>query len=331
MKRASVFLAIAVVLSALSGPAWAVKVDRDFHESFEVRGGFRLDLHHGDGDVTITPWDKDVIDITVRYRSDVTRVGLGGPPDFEVEFKEGEDFVRVIGRMTPAGPAFFQSLRVHEYAYTIQAPSYVVLKLDGDDGDIEITGWRADVDCSLDDGDLLFDDVANSRTRLSFDDGDFTALGMKGELRLSCDDGDVRLSSCEFTKVRMDLEDGDVTATDCTGEFSVSVDDGDVSLALSSCREARVRSADGDVEIAVGGGEVDEIDVATDDGDVFVSMPVGSSYSFLITMDDGRVRVNVPEREAFEKDENAVSGKVRGGRGRVRVRTNDGNVLLQEG
>jgi hypothetical protein len=88
---------------------------------------------------------------------------------------------------------------------------------------------------------------------------------------------------------------------------------------------------DGDIDIDVVEGEVKEISIATDDGDVAVSMPSGSSYEFRITMDDGRVDVEVPERERYEKDEHSVVGTVRGGAGRVRIITNDGSVLLEEG
>ncbi len=331
MRVAATAIAVVVVLVVLFVPAWAVKIDRDFHEGFDVRGGFRLDIHHGDGDVVITPWDKDVIDITVHYRADVTRVGLGGPPDFDVEFKTGEDFIRVVGHMTPQGPAVFQSMRIYEYSYVIKAPAYVKLELSGDDGDVEIKGWRAEIDCSIDDGDVVLEDVANSRTSLSLDDGDVIAVGLSGEMRLSADDGDVRLCGCALSEARMSVEDGDITVTDSEGDYSVSLDDGDVLLDLKTSSDVRVRSADGDVEIIVRSGEVDEIDVATDDGDVVVTMPEGSSYSYRITMDDGHVRVAVPERGEFEKDEHAASGKVRGGQGRVRIRTSDGNVLLEEG
>lgn len=328
--------ALALAVSALalvgfvSAPAAAVRIDRDFHESFDVAEGFHLSLHSGDGDVTVRPWDKNVVDVTVRYRADVVRVGLGEDPDFEAEFETGENSIRVIGRMTPSGPAVFESMRVYEYVYEIKAPSYVRLEIAGDDGDIEISGWRSDIECSLSDGDVLLEDVVNSRTRVSFDDGDVTGMGVSGELRLSGEDGDVCLSGCTLVNSKIVLEDGDIDVSNSDGDFDVSVDDGDVSLGLLSARFVRVRAADGDVDIGISGGEVEDVDVSTDDGDVTVSMPSGGSYSFLVTVDDGHVRVNVPERDGYESDDHMVSGKVRGGRGSLRVRTSDGSVRILE-
>ena len=325
----AVVAALAVVVVPAS--ATATEIDRNFHETFEVTEGFRLDLRHGDGDVTIKPWDKDTIDVRVRYRADVTRLGFGGDPDFDVEFREGDDFVSVVGRTTPVGPSVFLSVRRYEYRYTISAPPYVKLNLEGDDGDVEISGWQADVDCWLDDGDVTLRDIANDRTRVGFEDGDVTIDRLSGELRLSGDDGDVNMTDCATPNARIEIYDGDLTVLRCAGDFSVEADDGDVLLDLTESASVRVRLEDGDVEIDLGGTDVGEIDVGTDDGDVAITLGEGSSFSFLVTMDDGDVRIEVPDREKFEQSEHSVSGVVRGGTGYVRVRTEDGNVIVREG
>lgn len=319
---------LSVVL--LSAPSGAKEIDRDFHQSFEVGEGVRLDLRHGDGDVTIEPWDKDVIDVTVRYRADVARVGFGGDPDFDVEFTEGDDFVRVVGRTTPVGPSVFLIVRRYEYSYTISAPPYVKLDIEGDDGDIEISGWRAEIDCMIDDGDVALRDVDSEMTRLSFEDGDISISGLSGDLRLSGDDGDVHMVDCLTPHAKIEVFDGDVTASRCRGEFSVEAEDGDVMLDLMQSSTVRVRVEDGDVDIELGDAEFGDIDVGTEDGDVAITLQQESSFSFLITMDDGDVRVEVPDRERFEESEHSVSGVIRGGRGYIRIRTEDGNVLLRE-
>jgi hypothetical protein len=47
-------------------------------------------------------------------------------------------------------------------------------------------------------------------------------------------------------------------------------------------------------------------------------------------MDDGNVRVDVPNVDEFDQGEHAVSGRVRGGDGRVHLSTMDGDVVLEE-
>lgn len=317
-------------IALLAVTAAATEIERDFHESFDVGEGFELDLRHGDGDVTITPWEKDVIDVTVRYRADITRIGFGGDPDFDVEFITGDDFVRVAGRTMPAGPTVLLSVRRYEYTYTINAPPYVKLDLRGDDGDVEISGWRANIDCQLDDGDVVLRDIENTATWLSFEDGDVSISKLSGDLRLSGDDGDVQLSDCSTPRAKINIYDGDVTVSRSRGDFSVETEDGDVILDLMQAGSIRVRTEDGDVDVGLAAPEVGDIDVGADDGDVAIAVHPESSFSFLVTVDDGSVRVSVPEPERLEEREHSVSGVVRGGRGNIVVTTEDGNVLIRE-
>ena len=330
--RAAAIPALSVLAGALlAGTACGATIDRDFHESFDVEEGYSLILRSGDGDVTVRPWDQDVIDVTVRYRADIERVGFGEDPDFDVEFEHGDDYVRVMGRVKQSGPSIFRMVRRHEYAYMIKAPPYVALQIDGDDGDIDIRNWSADIDCDVDDGDVYLETIENSRTELSLDDGDCTLRALTGSLSVSADDGDLSISDCALSEASLDLDDGDVSARTSAGDFAVSVDDGDVTLDLLSSSSTNVRADDGTVSVEVGTGVVEEISVDTNDGNVMISMPPGSSYSFRVTTDDGGIRIELPDPDTFEKDENSASGTVRGGGGRVSVRTDDGDVILLEG
>jgi hypothetical protein len=312
-------------------PAGAATIDRDYHETFDVGEGVRLDLRHGDGDVIITSWDKDVIDVRVRYFAEVKRIGFADEPDFFVEFDQSEGVVRVVGREEiGSGMVFFQSIKEHEYTYTISAPSYVRLELNGDDGDVVIQGWRADIDCVLDDGDVDLDDIANAATRIAFEDGDVSIERLEGELILSGDDGDVELSGCRVAPARIAIQDGDVTANGCEGEFRVSVDDGDVRLDDLASARVEITGEDGDIRVGLTGSELENLEISTDDGDITLTLPPGLSYAFVITKDDGDVSVDVPNVDEFDQREHAVSGRVRGGGGRVHLNTMDGNVVLEE-
>jgi nitrite reductase/ring-hydroxylating ferredoxin subunit len=325
--------ALVLLMVGLVGvaPAAAVTVDRDYHETFDVREGVSLDLRHGDGDVTITPWNRDVIDVRVRYLAEVKRVGFGDAPDFSVDFDQTDDVVRVIGRENVgSGVVLFQSVDEHEYTYTISAPDYVRLELRGDDGDVAVSGWRSGIDCALDDGDVRLKDIANNSTLVAVEDGDVFIDGLTGRLEIDGDDGSVTLSRCRVAGARISVEDGDVVATECRGGFEVSVDDGRVALNGLETERVGVRAEDGDVEASlVGSGPVD-VEVATDDGDVSLTLAPGLSYAFVVETDDGEVQVDVPGVSDFEQREHRVSGRVRDGGGRVRVTTADGNVVLRE-
>ena len=98
----------------------------------------------------------------------------------------------------------------YEYTYKIKAPDYVMLDLRGDDGDVELEGWRADIECRTDDGDLQFTDVANANTEIWVEDGDVRLARLTGDLVVHADDGDVTITGCETPHALLTLEDGDV-------------------------------------------------------------------------------------------------------------------------
>jgi len=324
-------VATVAVLASVSGDAAAVRIDREFHKSFDVQEGHRLVVVSGDGDLTITPWDEDAIDISVRYLADIRKVGFGGPPDFDVEFDSGGDFVRVRGLLKATGAAVFQSIHVHEYTYTIKAPPYVLLEIDGDDGDVHITDWRAEIDCSIDDGDLTLDGFEGGSLDVGVDDGDIHLVEASGDIEISADDGDVYLRGCAPVSAAVSLDDGDFVATACGGDFSVATDDGDITLDLENAGTVSVNADDGDIEVSIASGEAARVEVSADDGNVVVSLPGGASYSYMITTDDGCVRADLPERDEHVHESHIVRGKVRGGGPTVRIGTNDGDVVLLEG
>ncbi|HYW68041.1 MAG TPA: DUF4097 family beta strand repeat-containing protein, partial [bacterium] len=200
-----------VVLAALlvCQPAAARVIDKDYHETFDAKQGTKLLVSHGDGDVIITPWDRDVIDVKVRYHAEVTSVGIGKEMDFSVDFKQTDDTVVVRGREGgTAGIFFFRAMNEYEYTYTVSAPSYVILELGGDDGDVEVSGWRADIDCVLDDGDLDLDDIVAARVDIDIEDGDVRLTDLTTDLELRGDDGDVTISGGTFKNTLLSIEDG---------------------------------------------------------------------------------------------------------------------------
>jgi hypothetical protein len=321
--------ATCVLAAALCSTASARLIDKDFHESFDVGEGVTLRLDYGDGDVTITPWEKDVIDVHVRYHAEVTAVGIGARADFDVEFRQSGDTVTVRGiEGGSRGVYFFQSTNEYEYTYTIQAPSYVILDMVGDDGDVELTGWRADIELSADDGDVTFSDVASVNTGISLDDGDVRLTGLSGDLVVRGDDGDITISDSSLSHAKFVLDDGDVRISDSEGDFDAAIDDGDVTLNRVVTSMVDVSGDDGVIDLDLTGDGDYHVSVSTDDGDVIIRLGGELSLKYLVTMDDGRVDVDLDGATDTESSDHRMSGTVGDGDGLVRVSTNDGDVEI---
>jgi len=313
-------------------PAAARVIDKDYHETFAAKEGMKLLMFHGDGDVTITPWEQDVIDVKIRYHAEITSVGIGKDAGFSVDFKETDDAVVVREHEGgTSGIFFFLSMNEYEYTYTVSAPSYVILELRGDDGDIEVSGWRAGIDCELDDGDLEIDDVVAARVQIDLEDGDVRLTDLTADVDLRGDDGDVTISGSTFEHALLSVEDGDIDVMDSTGDFEISVDDGDVDFTRVAVSNVDVRCNDGDVDLDITIEPDSHVAVSTDDGDVTMRLSGELSFSYMVTMDDGDVDVYLDGATDTEVDDHRVSGVVGAGEGHVRVRTSDGDVTILTG
>jgi len=333
MRSLTYILLPPLAVFALAADLGAREIKKDFHETFDVSRGMRLRIQHGDGDVDIQSWDKDVVDIEVHYHADVTAVGWGSrDSDFTVDFSHRGDLVSVTGRELGRRGfriGFFSSHR-YEYTYTVRGPAYLRLELEGDDGDIRIADWEGDLECELDDGDVLLENYRAERLSLELDDGDFEARGLEGELFLTMDDGDVLLQDCRISWGRLRMEDGDLEVERCEGNFDIVMDDGDIHLRSLLAKELDVRSEDGDIYVDLLRGVPPDVTLETDDGRVELDFEVGLSAEFIITTDDGRISLDIPTGSEIEKEPERATGVLGRGEGRIRIRTSDGNVSLRE-
>ncbi len=318
-----------LLVVAACSVAQAREIDKDFHETFDVSEGVVLRLDYDDGDATITPWDQDAIDVVVHYHADVTAIGFGTEPDFNVEFRQTDDRVTVRGiEASSSGVYFFRAMREYEYTYAIKAPSYVILDLTGDDGDLELSGWRADIECRVDDGDVKFTDVVNGNTEIWIEDGDVHLTTLSGDLVVRGDDGDISVTNSTLSHALFALEDGDIRISDSKGDFDVALDDGDVTLSRVTTSIVDVRGEDGSVNLDITSDADIHVNVVTDDGDVTIRLAGGLPFQYLVTMDDGRVDVDIDGSVETDRREHRISGKVGTGGGLVRVSTADGDVEL---
>ncbi|MBD3366643.1 MAG: DUF4097 family beta strand repeat protein, partial [Candidatus Eisenbacteria bacterium] len=277
----------------------------------------------------VVPVDGNTIDVRVTYRVDVKRIGFGRDPDFEADIRRVDGRIIVDGTEIPGGTSFVRFSTVEEYVYTIEAPAWVRLELAGDDGDVEIENWQAPIELTLDDGDVEIAGGDIGMLELRFDDGDISLSDVAGELSLAGDDGDVLMDLCRFPFARIGLEDGDVLMRDCAGELVVTLDDGDVALFDVASERVELRGDDGDVRIDLPNAGPVDLDVELDDGDIDVVYAEGLSAEFLVTTDDGRVDVHSDGVRDYAQTEHRTSGTIGGGEGRIRIRTDDGDISVR--
>ncbi|MBU8922036.1 MAG: DUF4097 domain-containing protein [Bacteroidales bacterium] len=329
MKRIFIILIVFSILCFSSGTAGAREIKKDYKETFEVSRGDGLRLKSGDGSVTIRKWDRDEIEIEVHYYAEFKILGAG-KRDFAVEFKKKNNFVTVIGKEKSTGTIGFQIFNVREYSYTISAPDYINLDITGDDGEIDIEGWRENIEIAADDGDITLIDIKAERIRIRFEDGDLNIEEFEGRLDVTCDDARLDLDRVRVSECLIRAEDSEINIRNSEGAFDIRGDDGNIDLFRLKVNTLNVQANDGDIDIELLKTDALDMDVRTDDGDICVSLQEGISAVFSIDVEDGRIRADLSTSDDVRKGKNWMSGKLGSGKGRIRIRTNDGRVDIRE-
>jgi DUF4097 and DUF4098 domain-containing protein YvlB len=322
-----------LIFFAGPGSGSAEEIDKNFHQSFDVKKGDSLSLRFGDGDVRLIPWEKSLIDVKVRYRADIDHIGiiLGRDRDFDVEFRQTANTVYVVGKEPSGAAVGFYNKRVYEYVYEIHSPNYVALELDGDDGDVEIENWAAEIDCHIDDGDIRLKNISGERTQIWGEDGNLEIANLSGDLTIEVDDGDVDLTACEMKKCRVENEDGNITISRSKGSFNLTADDGDIVMRKVEAGVLNISTADGDIEVELLAAGTLDADIKTDDGNIDIDLEKGSSVSFYVSADDAdSIQIEVDHIENSKEDKYSKSGSINGGTGRLKIQTADGDVTIRE-
>ncbi|MBN2071792.1 MAG: DUF4097 family beta strand repeat protein [Candidatus Krumholzibacteriota bacterium] len=322
-------LMIVIITALASCGAQGREIERDYHKTYDVSPGYGLRLKNGDGNVFIKRWDKDVLDIKVEYLAEYKSIGAG-ERDFKVNFRTKNDIIEVTEVETSTPVIGFHIFNIKEYSYTIFAPDYLTLEINGDDGEIYIDDWRANIEISLDDGAAVLRGIECDQTIISIEDGELNIGDHKGNLEIDYDDGRIEIFRCSIPECIIRGEDGPLSIRDTKGDFDIELDDGDADIYRLLTENLHYQGGDGDLEMEILRIDDIDIDIRTDDGDIDLDLEEGISAKFSIDVDDARIRIDLPSGTIIEKDENWVSGKLRDGKGRIRIRTSDGNVNLRE-
>ena len=328
--RASLIVSLSLALSAVAGFVTAEDLSREFRETFEVRPGMKLALEHGDGDVTISSWSEDTLEVEVRYRAKASNIGWSKSSEFEVEFRQDGDVVHVVGHEPKRVSVGISTYREYEHTYTVKAPSYLDLSLKGDDGDVEIAHWTGSILVRLEDGDVNLSDIDAPRTEVILEDGDLEIDGIRGQIEVECEDGDIEIFDCQTDHGRIRSDDGDIVIDRCQGSFEISVADGDARLREVTAQDLEVRSGDGTINLSLLPAADLDLNVRVGDGDVVLDLDREISAEFELETQDGRIKVSAADVSDLVQKRDRVTGRLGTGEGKIYIRSDDGSVTLRQ-
>ncbi len=330
MKLALAFFLNLFLLITLIYPAPGKEIRKDYHQQYNVMEGVTLHLISGDGEVSVTTWDKDVLDISVIYRAKVKSIGLGKKHDFKVDFRKRGNDIYVAEQIVRSFSFGILYDNQYEYRYIIQAPRYLKLDLEGEDGNVEIEGLTGEIDCRIDDGNLELRRIITPLVRIRFADGNVSLKEVESELEIRGEDGSISLKNCKIPRASLELEDGNIFIRDSGGNFKIDTYDGNVKMVRTHLKEATIRTEDGGVDLDLLKSKNLDLTVRTTDGYVTVDLEGGTSAAFNIHTGDGSIRTSLTYATVDRHSRHAVSGRLYNGEGRIRISTVDGSITLRE-
>lgn len=320
-------LGLALLVWATAAGAKSVPTEK----TFEVGKGATLivDIEGAGADITVTPWNKNVIEMRISGLSDeVLR---------ELETSVEGSTVRV----ELFGEDGWRGFRSARFAFNVPSEVNLDLSTRGGDiivgglitgtvdvatsgGDIEIGDIKGNVDGATSGGDIevgKVDGKVDLRTsggdvsavevlgdaKLETSGGDIEVGNVKGTLAVATSGGDITVGSVEKTLTAA-TAGGDISIEDVGGDAKVSTAGGDITVGKVS-GSAAVKTAGGDIELRgasgkvaakTAGGDIECVDVtgsleaATAGGDVYAELnPKGDGMSTLETQ-GGDVRIVIP-------------------------------------
>lgn len=263
VAKRSVALLVITSLVALSllGCASVVgpEVTEEFHETYDLGPGARLDVENLNGSVRITTWDREVADVQAIKKS---RYGQDELDRMRIE-------VSTVGGLSIQSVPEGRNVRV-SVSYTIRVPEDTILSgIRTSNGDIEIQGGRGDVQVETSNGNVDVSHVDGYVSARS-SNGDITIggttgltdartsngrinaeiLSIRGDVRVSSSNGSIRLN------IAPDLN-ADIEASTSNGSVTLHDLEVTVSRTTRTSLEGRLGSGGSTIRVTTSNGSID--------------------------------------------------------------------------
>lgn len=301
-------------------------INKHFHKRFPVNESTTLFLQHGNASVNIIPWEKNSIDIHVRYRSRSLFPGISNINDLAVEFVSTRQKISVIGKLQDNSSPDYHPLIKVECEYTVYAPARIKLCLSGGDGNVHIKDWESEIVYILED-EAIDIDQCDERTRLFISKGELRIDGLYGYLLVESADGSIVLSSCQTPVCRIQIRDGDIFINRSQTNTSLS---GATTMPDLNQIESTERNYYTSENVEIRNPCVIQLEFCGRDGDVCVELEYEVSTILSINSNQNSICLSILNPEKFSNSRHRISGHVFDGKSEIRISSHEEKVTLRE-
>jgi len=300
------------------------EVSKEEVKTLPLKNGGDVVLQSDEGNVNIHTWAKQEIQIRMTKRAWA---------------KSRRDAEKLLDRIVVDIDTFGKKIMIRERDIRIRRNRNL---FDLFDGDFWRLGTCVDFDITV---------PQQTNIKVECDEGDLDVTGLSGDIKILVDEGDVTLDHIRSDDIHIRMDEGDVECSDVrdggNGIFKADLDEGDITIEDSRLYSIDISCDEG--RIALSGTETGKFWFSTDEGDVYVDFDPQENGRYEIQSDEGDVRIQIPDDANLSvslyaedgsitnefslgrsRDDDAVTvrGDIGSGEGLLKVRVDEGSIRL---
>ncbi len=318
---------VVISLFAHVSKGWSVERSRVEERHFPLSSGGSVAITADEGSIDIHAWDREEVYLKITKRAWGRNSGEADRNLDELEVEIREEMDRVVIRELDrdrTGDSFHffdlfdpnfwreQSNGEGVIDFELTVPENTHLRLRCDEGSVDVSQIRGEIDIEVDEGDVNLEDIVSTQVVVSVDEGDVDIRKIEGQDRgiitVETDEGSIR------------IEEGQI------GEADIGTDEGDIIFRNMEVERFWFETDEGDIEVDFYPMEDGRYRAETDEGDVEVSLPENVNLQVVLQTDEGRIDsdfdLNIQRRNEAKRAE----GSIGQGEGTLRVYTEEGNI-----
>jgi DUF4097 and DUF4098 domain-containing protein YvlB len=307
MKRSKYDIAqLAILTIVLCLPALGfARAEKKIVETYALERTGKVYLENVAGDITVSTWDKDAIEITAIKRGGRER----DLDDVTIDIRQSDGNIRIITKYDREFSLFrSRSVSVH---YEIVVPSKASVRVKSVSGDVEVRKI----------GGLLNVETVSGEIEVRVAENDVQCKSTSGDIDLESIKGDADLNTVS----------GEISIQEIEGSVEARTVSGDIEMgAFSHAEEIEASSTSGDIDLQgeLSRGGIYRLDSFS--GDTKVVIPSGSDFELSAKTFSGSVDCDFELKMSGKFDPKEVRGTVGKGGANLAISSFSGSIRIMK-
>ncbi len=301
----SVILATCLVLSGcdIEGFDGGIREKEDFHYSYDLKTGGRLELESFNGSIEIAGWDKNTVEINGTKQA-ATRGLLN---EIKIDIVSSPDSIRVR-TVRPLGRHGSMGVK-----YVLSVPRKVILeRIASSNGSIRVR------------------DLEGS-ARLKTSNGSVHATNLKGDIEAGTSNGAVELA--DFTGgATLHTSNGSIHATGVRGFFEATTSNGaiDAQVVEASGRPIKADSSNGRINLTVESLKGSDVQASTSNSSITVRLPSSLNARLKASTSNSSINSEFDLTVHGSLSKNRLDGTIGSGGPLINLSSSNGAIRIQK-